>query len=91
MSQYFNSIYYIVNECIAADIIGVFLVMYSSKNVLNTNCLMKICPEYVTILHVCQGVAKDLGHAVLKARPIIGHEPFVVVVPGVVLDDATVI
>ena len=48
-----------------------------------------ICPKEVTILHVRQGEAKGLGHAVLKARPIIGNEPFVVVLPDVILDDVT--
>lgn len=48
-----------------------------------------ICPKGVTIMHVRQGEAKGLGHAVLKARPIIGDEPFVVVLPDVILDDAT--
>jgi len=40
-------------------------------------------------LHVRQGEAKGLGHAVLKARPIIGNSPFVVVLPDVILDDAS--
>jgi len=48
-----------------------------------------ICPKHVTIMHVRQGEAKGLGHAVLKARPIIGDEPFVVVLPDVILDDAS--
>jgi UTP--glucose-1-phosphate uridylyltransferase len=51
--------------------------------------IQAICPKGVTILHVRQGEAKGLGHAVLKARPIIGNEPFVVVLPDVILDDAT--
>ncbi len=51
--------------------------------------IQAICPKDVTILHVRQGEAKGLGHAVLKARPIIGHEPFVVVLPDVILDDST--
>ena len=46
-----------------------------------------ICPKGVTIMHVRQGEAKGLGHAVLKARPIIGESPFVVVLPDVILDD----
>ena len=45
----------------------------------------------MTILHVRQGEAKGLGHAVLKARPIIGNEPFVVVLPDVILDEAPLI
>jgi UTP--glucose-1-phosphate uridylyltransferase len=51
--------------------------------------IQAICPKDVTILHVRQGEAKGLGHAVLKARPIIGDSPFVVVLPDVILDDAT--
>jgi UTP--glucose-1-phosphate uridylyltransferase len=48
-----------------------------------------ICPKHVTIMHVRQGEAKGLGHAVLKARPIVGDEPFLVVLPDVILDDAS--
>ena len=51
--------------------------------------IQAICPKGVTIMHVRQGEAKGLGHAVLKARPIIGEQPFVVVLPDVILDDAT--
>lgn len=51
--------------------------------------IQAICPKDVTILHVRQGEAKGLGHAVLKARPIIGNEPFAVVLPDVILDDAS--
>lgn len=46
-----------------------------------------ICPKGVTIIQVRQGEAKGLGHAVLKAHPIIGDDPFVVVLPDVILDD----
>jgi len=51
--------------------------------------IQAISPKNVTILHVRQGEAKGLGHAVLKARPIIGNSPFVVVLPDVILDDAS--
>ena len=51
--------------------------------------IQAIFPKGVTIMHVRQGEAKGLGHAVLKARPIIGDLPFVVVLPDVILDDAT--
>jgi len=50
--------------------------------------IQAICPKGVTIMHVRQGEAKGLGHAVLKARSIIGDAPFVVVLPDVILDDA---
>ena len=51
--------------------------------------IQAICPKGVTIMHVRQGEAKGLGHAVLKARPIIGESPFVVILPDVILDDAS--
>ncbi|NMP32975.1 UTP--glucose-1-phosphate uridylyltransferase GalU [Thalassotalea sp. M1531] len=51
--------------------------------------IQSICPKDVTIMHVRQGEAKGLGHAVLKAHPLVGNEPFVVVLPDVVLDDAS--
>ncbi|PSU50966.1 UTP--glucose-1-phosphate uridylyltransferase [Photobacterium frigidiphilum] len=50
--------------------------------------VQSICPKGVTIMHVRQGQAKGLGHAVLSARPLVGDEPFAVVLPDVVLDDA---
>jgi UTP--glucose-1-phosphate uridylyltransferase len=48
-----------------------------------------ICPTDVTIMQVRQGQAKGLGHAVLCAHPMIGDEPFIVLLPDVLLDDAT--
>ncbi|PSU33204.1 UTP--glucose-1-phosphate uridylyltransferase GalU [Photobacterium lutimaris] len=50
--------------------------------------VQKICPKGVTIMHVRQGQAKGLGHAVLCAHPLIGDEPFAVVLPDVILDEA---
>jgi UTP--glucose-1-phosphate uridylyltransferase len=48
-----------------------------------------ICPEDVTIMHVRQGEAKGLGHAIMCARPIVGEDDFVVVLPDVILDEYT--
>ncbi|RYV02581.1 UTP--glucose-1-phosphate uridylyltransferase [Shewanella sp. OPT22] len=48
-----------------------------------------ICPKDVTIMHVRQGEAKGLGHAVLCAKPCIGDNPFMVVLPDVILDEYT--
>lgn len=48
-----------------------------------------ICPEDVTIMHVRQGVAKGLGHAVKCAHPLVGDNPFAVVLPDVVIDGGT--
>ena len=48
-----------------------------------------ICPKDVTIIHVRQGEAKGLGHAILCAYPIIGDEPFAIILPDVLMDDST--
>eukprot|EP00768_Dysnectes_brevis_P002891 gnl/Dysnectes_brevis/210_a240_4827.p1 GENE.gnl/Dysnectes_brevis/210_a240_4827~~gnl/Dysnectes_brevis/210_a240_4827.p1 ORF type:complete len:282 (-),score=-41.57 gnl/Dysnectes_brevis/210_a240_4827:19-864(-) len=48
-----------------------------------------ICPPNVTIMHVRQGEAKGLGHAILCAKPIVGDDDFVVVLPDVILDAYT--
>ncbi|WP_020412111.1 UTP--glucose-1-phosphate uridylyltransferase GalU [Microbulbifer variabilis] len=47
-----------------------------------------ICPKDVTIMHVRQGEAKGLGHAILCARPLVGDEDFAVLLPDVIIDDA---
>ncbi|WP_110456314.1 UTP--glucose-1-phosphate uridylyltransferase GalU [Shewanella algidipiscicola] len=49
--------------------------------------VQSICPKDVTIMHVRQGEAKGLGHAVLCAKPCIGNNPFAVVLPDVILDE----
>ncbi|QYK00265.1 UTP--glucose-1-phosphate uridylyltransferase GalU [Shewanella psychrotolerans] len=51
--------------------------------------VQSICPKDVTIMHVRQGEAKGLGHAVLCAKPCIGNNPFAVVLPDVILDEYT--
>jgi UTP--glucose-1-phosphate uridylyltransferase len=51
--------------------------------------VQSICPKGVTIMHVRQGEAKGLGHAVLCAKPCIGEHPFAVVLPDVILDEYT--
>jgi UTP--glucose-1-phosphate uridylyltransferase len=48
--------------------------------------IQAICPKGLTVMHVRQGEAKGLGHAVLKARPLVGDEPFVVLLPDVLID-----
>jgi UTP--glucose-1-phosphate uridylyltransferase len=50
--------------------------------------IQSICPKDVTIMHVRQGEAKGLGHAILCAYPLIGDNEFAVVLPDVLLDDA---
>lgn len=49
--------------------------------------IQNICPEHVTIMHVRQGVAKGLGHAVMCAYPLVGEEPVAVILPDVIIDE----
>lgn len=49
--------------------------------------VQQICPKDVTIMHVRQGVANGLGHAVMCALPLVGDNPFAVVLPDVIIDD----
>ncbi|WP_064605338.1 UTP--glucose-1-phosphate uridylyltransferase GalU [Photobacterium sp. J15] len=51
--------------------------------------VQSICPLDVTIMHVRQGHAKGLGHAVLCAKSLVGESPFAVVLPDVILDEYT--
>ncbi|MCC5855563.1 MAG: UTP--glucose-1-phosphate uridylyltransferase GalU [Idiomarina sp.] len=51
--------------------------------------VQSICPKGVTIMHVRQGVAKGLGHAILCAKPLVGDEPFAVVLPDVLMDEVS--
>jgi UTP--glucose-1-phosphate uridylyltransferase len=46
-----------------------------------------ICPKDVTIMHVRQGTAMGLGHAIACARPLVGNHPFAVVLPDVMIND----
>ena len=47
-----------------------------------------IVPKDVTIMHIRQGVANGLGHAIMCAHPVVGDNPFAVVLPDVIMDDA---
>lgn len=49
--------------------------------------VQSITPDGVTIMHVRQGNAKGLGHAILCAYPVVGNEPFAVVLPDVLVDE----
>lgn len=46
-------------------------------------------PEDVSVSMIRQGKPLGLGHAVLKARPIVGDNPFAVLLPDVVLNPFT--
>lgn len=49
--------------------------------------LRNIIPDEVNIISVRQPEALGLGHAILCARPVIGSDPFAVLLPDVVIDD----
>ncbi|WP_075180888.1 UTP--glucose-1-phosphate uridylyltransferase GalF [Pantoea sp. 1.19] len=48
-----------------------------------------ICPPGVTIMNVRQPQPLGLGHAVLCARPMLNDQPFVVILPDVIMDTTT--
>lgn len=48
-----------------------------------------ICPNDVTVISVRQSQAKGLGHAILCAQKVVGDEPFAVLLPDVIIDDAS--
>jgi len=45
-----------------------------------------INPKNVTMISVRQAEAKGLGHAINCARPVIGNNPFVIMLPDVIID-----
>ena len=45
-----------------------------------------IVPKDVTIISVRQSAPLGLGHAVLAARPIVGNNPFAILLPDVIID-----
>lgn len=49
--------------------------------------LRKIIPSYVSCVFIRQSEALGLGHAVLCAKPIVGDEPFVVILADDLVED----
>ena len=45
-----------------------------------------IVPKDVTIMSVRQNKPLGLGHAILAAKPIVGGQPFAVLLPDVIID-----
>ena len=46
-----------------------------------------IIPDGVTCMYIRQAEPLGLGHAVLSAKPVIGNEPFLVILPDDLIDD----
>lgn len=51
--------------------------------------MRSIIPKDVKLIHVRQGYAKGLGHAILCAKVVVGNDPFVVLLPDVILAEHT--
>ncbi len=51
------------------------------------NAVQNTLPDGVKLTYVQQGKAKGLGHAVLCGREVIGNNPFVVILPDVLIDE----
>lgn len=49
--------------------------------------VQSITPKGVTIMQVRQGNAKGLGHAIFCGYPLVGDEPFAVILPDVLIDN----
>lgn len=49
--------------------------------------IQSICPHDVTIMHVRQGIAKGLGHAISCAKSLVNGEPFAVILPDDLIDE----
>ena len=49
--------------------------------------VQNIIPKDVTIMHIRQGEAKGLAHAISCSLPIIGKNPFAVLLPDVIIDE----
>ncbi|WP_082191434.1 UTP--glucose-1-phosphate uridylyltransferase GalU [Cellvibrio sp. pealriver] len=47
-----------------------------------------ITPSGLTVISVRQAEAKGLGHAILCAKSVVGDEPFAVLLPDVIVDNA---
>jgi len=52
------------------------------------DCVRKIVPSDVSCIYVRQPEALGLGHAVLCARPVVGREPFAVILADDLIDAA---
>ncbi len=50
--------------------------------------VQNIIPKDVTIMHVRQGEARGLAHAIMCANPIIGSNPFAILLPDVIIDNS---
>ncbi len=50
------------------------------------NDIKSICPSDITIMHVRQGEAKGLAHAINRAKKLVKDEPFAIMLPDVLIN-----
>ena len=87
-------IQYIVDEIVAAGIKEIVLVTHSSKNAVENHFdtsyeLEALLEQRVKRQLLAEVQAICLGHSILCARPVVGDNPFVVVLPDIILDGGT--
>lgn len=49
--------------------------------------VQNIIPHDVSIMHIRQGEAKGLAHAIMCAQPIVGKNPFAILLPDVIINE----
>jgi len=52
--------------------------------------VQSITPKGTHLIHIRQGRALGLGHAILEAQPVVGDEPCIVILPDVLLENEAV-
>lgn len=54
------------------------------------NLVKNIVPDHVSCIYIRQAEALGLGHAVLCAKPVVGDEPFTVILADDLIDNASI-
>src|SRR3546814_1836309 len=60
-----------------------------SSDVCSSDLVQHVIPDYVNCIYTRQASPRGLGHAVLCAAPIVGNEPFAVLLADDLLDADT--
>lgn len=83
----------LVNHSFKTAIVNHFNTSFELENMLESKGkydvlkdLRDICPSNVNLIQVYQPIAYGLGQAILCAQPVIGNNPFVVLLPDVIID-----
>ncbi|RYZ95107.1 MAG: hypothetical protein EOP11_25450, partial [Proteobacteria bacterium] len=82
-------IHHIVREAALAGIERIVLVTQKGKTALEDYFDSDLGDELlskVEVISIRQGAPKGLGHAVLRAKPVVGNEPFVVLLGDDIID-----